>query len=160
MTIRKKTSPENISAAAEDDYYVVQKKKIAEEAQKAHRIHEEDIHLHLVANIPYYEDAPEKVRRALVQLNNLLLHRFDKPGMIYWDFFKKTPTELRDYASDFGADLREEDQALIIGYLEEKKQEQETLVDIGFDEDGEEDEVVFAEEKDEESEEVEEKEAD
>lgn len=80
--------------------------------------------------------------------------------MIYWDFFKKTPTELRDYSSDFGADLWEEDQALIIGYLEEKKQEQETLVDIWFDEDGEEDDIVFTEEKDDESQEIEEKEVD
>jgi hypothetical protein len=98
MTTKKKNTPEN---PPEDDYYVVEKKRIAKETQKLHRIHEEDIHLHLVANIPFYEDAPDGVRTALVRLNNVLIHRFDEPGMIYWDFFKKTPKELYDYASDF-----------------------------------------------------------
>jgi len=61
MTIPKK-SPESVAKSSlevDDDYYVVEKKRIAEETQKLHRIHEEDIHLHLVAHIPYYEDAPD-----------------------------------------------------------------------------------------------------
>jgi hypothetical protein len=129
----------------EDDYYAQAKKRIAEEAQKAHRIHEEDVHLHLVAHIPYYEDAWEKVRRLLVKLNNLLLHRFDQPGMIYWDFFKKTPSELSDYAPDFGTELSRDEQATIIRYLEQKKREEENMVEIGFDEDGEEDGICVEE---------------
>ena len=81
MTIKKKTITESPSktSSENDDYYAVEKKRIAEEAQKAHRIHEEDIHLHLVANIPYYEDADAAVRQSLIRLNNLLLHRFDQP---------------------------------------------------------------------------------
>lgn len=81
MTIPKKM-PESVRRASvevDDDYYAVEKQRIAEETQKANRIHEEDIHLHLVANIPYYEDADPTVRRSLVRLNNLLLHRYDQP---------------------------------------------------------------------------------
>jgi hypothetical protein len=81
MTMQKKHIPESPTGSAfeEDDYYVMEKKRIAEETQKARRIHEEDIHLHLVANIPYYEDADATVRQSLVRLNNLLLHRYDQP---------------------------------------------------------------------------------
>lgn len=77
----KKSLPENTQndAVETDDYYAVEKQRIAEETQKAHRIHEEDVHLHLVANIPYYDDADPTVRRSLVRLNNLLLHRYDQP---------------------------------------------------------------------------------
>ncbi len=81
MTIPKKM-PESVRRASlevDDDYYAVEKQRIAEETQKARRIHEEDIHLHLVANIPYYEDADATVRQSLVRLNNLLLHRYDQP---------------------------------------------------------------------------------
>jgi hypothetical protein len=46
--------------------------------------------------------------------------------MIYWDFFKKTPAEIRDYAPDFGGDLSTRDQEMIIVYLEEKKREEAT----------------------------------
>ena len=140
MTIKKNHLPKSPNyIPVEDDYYAVEKKRIAQDAQKAHRIHEEDVHLHLVANIPYYEDAPESVRRCLVLLNNVLLHRFDQSGLIYWDFFKKTPSEIRDYAQDFGNDLPEATQKIIITYLEHKKIEEENMIDIGFDEDGEED---------------------
>lgn len=131
MVMKKKIHPETVAKASiEDDYYVVEKNRIAEETQKQKRIHEEDVHLHLVANIPYYEEASDNIRRALVQLNNLLLHRFDKPGMIYWDFFKKTPKELYEYASDFSGDLGEQEQSMIVAYLERKKQEQENMVDM------------------------------
>lgn len=140
MTTKKKNTPEN---PPEDDYYVVEKKRIAKETQKLHRIHEEDIHLHLVANIPFYEDAPDGVRTALVRLNNVLIHRFDEPGMIYWDFFKKTPKELYDYASDFDWELSEQEQTTIVTYFERKKHEEDDMVDIGFDEDGEEDDIVL-----------------
>ncbi len=59
MTTRKNTSIKNSKETSieDDDYYAVERKRIAEEAQKAHRIHEEDIQTHLTAMIPYYEDA-------------------------------------------------------------------------------------------------------
>ena len=59
MTTRKKTSRENTQETSfeEDDYYAAERKRIAEEAQKAHRIHEEDIQTHLTAMIPYDDDA-------------------------------------------------------------------------------------------------------
>jgi hypothetical protein len=98
-----------------------------------------------VANIPYYEDAPDDIRTALVRLNNILIHRFDEPGMIYWNFFKKTPAELHDYASDFDGELSEREQAMIVTYFERKKHEEDDMVDIGFDEDGEDDDLDLPE---------------
>ncbi len=123
----------------DDDYYALEKKRIAEEAQKSRRIHEEDMELHLVSHIPYYEEAPHEIRRCLVHLNNLLLHRFDKPGLIYWDFFKKTPVEIRDYAPDFREDFPLYEQDMIIEYFETQKISEGEMVEMGFDEDGEED---------------------
>lgn len=142
MTIPKK-SPESIAKTSTevDDYYVVAKQRIAEETQKAHRIHEEDVHLHLVANIPYYEDADASVRPALIRLNNLLLHRFDQPGLIIWDFLKKDPTEIRDYASDFGDDLSLSEQDMLVTFLQDRKREEENMVEMWFDEDGEDDDL-------------------
>jgi hypothetical protein len=144
----------------EDDYYATEKKRIAEEAQKAHKIHEVEIQSHLTAMIPYYDDAEGEDRRRLLLLNNLLINRFEEPGMMYWNIFRNAPREIADYADLFGSDLSKSDQEGIIVYLEQKKEEAKNMVDIGFDEDGEEDEVVFGGEKDDEPEEIEEKEAD
>ncbi len=148
----KKSLPENTQndAVETDDYYAVEKQRIAEETQKAHRIHEEDVHLHLVANIPYYDDADPTVRRSLVRLNNLLLHRYDQPWLIIWQFLQHEPTEIRDYAADFGDDLSESEQDMLVSFLQEKKQEEENMVDMGFDEDGEEDELRLWNEENEE----------
>lgn len=143
MTIPKKM-PESVwraSIEVDDDYYAVEKQRIAEETQKAHRIHEEDVHLHLVANIPYYEDADPTVRQSLVRLNNLLLHRYDQPWLIIWQFLKHEPTEIRDYAADFGDDLSLSEQDMLVSFLQEKKQEEENMVEMGFDEDGEDDDL-------------------
>jgi hypothetical protein len=139
----KKSLPENTQndAVETDDYYAVEKQRIAEETQKAHRIHEEDVHLHLVANIPYYDDADPTVRRSLVRLNNLLLHRYDQPWLIIWQFLRHEPTEIRDYAADFGDDLSQSEQDMLVSFLQEKKQEEENMVDMGFDEDGEDDDL-------------------
>ncbi len=155
MTISKKKLPENqmTSLPEEDDYYATERQRIAQETERAKRIHKEDVHLHLVAHIPYYEDASEWLRSALVRLNNILLHRFDKPGMIIWDFLKKTPTELYDYAKDFDNDISPDDQKMIVEYLERKKQEDASMVEMGFDEDGEEDDIVIGDEDKEETDE-------
>lgn len=145
MTTRidKKSLPESAqnTSVEIDDYYAVEKQRIAQETQKAHRIHEEDVHLHLVANIPYYEDADVTVRQSLIRLNNLLLHRYDQPGIIIWQFLKHEPTEIRDYAADFGDDLSQSEQDMLVSFLQEKKQEEENMVEMGFDEDGEEDDL-------------------
>ena len=147
MTMQKKHIPESLTTSSieEDDYYAVEKKRIAEETQKAHRIHEEDSHLHLVANIPYYEDADATVRQSLIRLNNLLLHRFDQPWIIIWQFLKHEPTEIRDYAADYGDDLSQSEQDMLVSFFQKKKQEEQNMVDMGFDEDGEEDDLVVPE---------------
>lgn len=79
MTIKKSPLQSNKDTSYEDDdYYAAERKRIAEEAQKAHRIHEEDIQTHLTAMIPYYDDAEDDERRLLLTLNNLLIHRFSE----------------------------------------------------------------------------------
>lgn len=142
MTIQKKSLPESVQKAfaEEDEYYAVEKKRIAEEAQKAHKIHELEVQDHITQMIPYYDDAEGDERRALLLLNNLLINRFEEPGMMYWNIFRNAPTEIRDYADLFDTDLSESDVEMIIHFLEIKKEESENMVDMGFDEDGEEDE--------------------
>lgn len=151
MTTRKNTSIQNAKETSfeDDDYYAVERKRIAEEAQKAHRIHEEDIQSHLTAMIPYYDDAEWGDRRRLLLLNNLLIHRFEEVGMVYWGIFRHTPSEIRDYRDIFGADLSETDMNRIISFLSQKKEESENMVEMGFDEDGEEDDIAVEKEKDE-----------
>lgn len=144
MTTRKKTSPENLreSSFEEDDYYAVERKRIAEEAQKAHRIHEEDIQTHLTAMIPYYDDAEPEEKRLLLLLNSLLIHRFEEVGMVYWGIFRHTPMEIREYTDLYSDDLNESDINTLIAFLENKKVESENMVEMWFDEDGEEDDVI------------------
>lgn len=151
MTTRKNTSIKNSKETSfeDDDYYAVERKRIAEEAQKAHRIHEEDIQTHLTAMIPYYEDAEWEDRRRLLLLNNLLIHRFEEVGMVYWGIFRHAPGEIRDYRDLFGADLSDTDMNRIISFLSQKKEESENMVEMGFDEDGEEDDIALEKERDE-----------
>gem|GEM_PF-874071 len=85
----------------EDDYYAVEKKRIALEAQQAHKIHEKEIESHLNSVIPYYEEAEEEDARLLVLLNNLLVNRFAEVGLVYWNIFRHAPSEIRDYADMF-----------------------------------------------------------
>lgn len=155
MTMKKKSLPESVASASieEDDYYAVEKKRIAEETQKAHKIHELEVQSHLTAMIPYYEEAEGDDRRVLLLLNNLLINRFEEPGMMYWNIFRNAPTEIRDYADLFWSDLDERDISTLIHFLETKKDEQENMVDIGFDEDGEEDEIVIKNEEESDTEE-------
>jgi hypothetical protein len=89
------------SPELEDDYYALEKKRIAEEAQKAHKIHEKEIESHLNSVIPYYEEAEGEDARLLVLLNNLLVHRFSEVGLVYWNIFRHSPIEIRDYADMF-----------------------------------------------------------
>lgn len=151
MTMPKKHIPESPKKPSleEDDYYVVEKKRIAEETQKAHKIHELEVQSHLTAMIPYYDEAEGDDRRVLLLLNNLLINRFEEPGMMYWNIFRNAPSEIRDYADLFGDDLSEKDIRALIHFLEVKKEEQENMVDMGFDEDGEEDDVVIKNNEDE-----------
>lgn len=153
MTIKKKR-PESVvqSSSEDDDYYVVEKKRIAEETQKAHKIHEIEVQSHLTAMIPYYDDAEADDRRRLLLLNNLLLNRFEEPGMMYWNIFRNAPTEIRDYTDLFGDDMAESDIQSIIDFLTQKKEESENMVEMGFDEDGEEDDMGQMPEQREESE--------
>ncbi len=146
MTMQKKHIPESLTTSSieEDDYYAVEKKRIAEETQKAHKIHELEVQSHLTEMIPYYEEAEGDDRRILLLLNSLLINRFEEPGMMYWNIFRNAPTEIRDYADLFGSDLSEKDISALIRFLEIKKEEQENMVDMGFDEDGEEDDLVIA----------------
>lgn len=141
MTIKKKTIAESPGKTSyeDDDFYAVEKKRIAEEAQKAHKIHELEVHSHLTSMIPHYEDAEGDDRRRLLHLNNLLINRFEEPGMMYWNIFRNAPSEIRDYADIFGDDFAESDQHCIIEFLEQKKREAGNMVEMGFDEDGEED---------------------
>jgi hypothetical protein len=139
MTIKKKIPQENIDNSNEDDYYVLEKQRIAEEAKKAHRIHEEDIQTHLTAMIPYYDDANTEERRLLLLVNSLLIHRFEEVGMVYWWIFRQNPHEIREYADLFWADVTPADMDAMIVFLENKKEESENMVEMGFDEDGEED---------------------
>ena len=145
MTMPKKHIPESPKKPSleEDDYYVVEKKRIAEETQKAHKIHELEVQSHLTAMIPYYDEAEGDDRRVLLLLNNLLINRFEEPGMMYWNIFRNAPSEIRDYADLFGDDLWEKDIRALIHFLEVKKEEQENMVDMGFDEDGEEDDLIL-----------------
>ncbi len=101
MTIKKKTIAERPVSSSDDDYYVLEKKRIAEETQKAHKIHDLEVQTHLTAMIPYYEDAEGDDRRRLLLLNNLLVNRFEEPGMMYWNIFRNAPREIRDYADIF-----------------------------------------------------------
>ena len=154
MTIKKKTimeSPEKISE--DDDFYAAEKKRIAEETQKAHRIHEEDIRTHLTAMIPYYDDAEVEDRRLLLLINSLLIHRFAEVWMMYWGIFRHNPNEIREYGDLFGGDLSSSDMNQVITFLEMKKDEAKNMVEIGFDEDGEEDDLKPVKEEDEDAEE-------
>jgi hypothetical protein len=99
--------------------------------------------------IPYYDEAEGDDRRLLLLLNNLLINRFEEPGMMYWNIFRNAPSEIRDYADLFGDDLLEKDIRALIHFLEVKKEEQENMVDMGFDEDGEEDDMVIKNNEDE-----------
>lgn len=141
MTIKKKTIAERPVSSSDDDYYVLEKKRIAEETQKAHKIHDLEVQTHLTAMIPYYEDAEGDDRRRLLLLNNLLVNRFEEPGMMYWNIFRNAPREIRDYADIFEWELSESDINAIIHFLEQKKEEASQMVDMGFDEDGEEDDL-------------------
>ncbi len=140
MTIKKKR-PESVAlnSIEVDDYYAVEKKRVAEETQKAHRIHEEDIQTHLTAMIPYYDESEGEDSRRLLLLNSLLIHRFEEPGMMYWNIFRNAPREIEDYTDLFWSDLSEWDREAIIDFLEVKKEESKNMVEMGFDEDGEED---------------------
>jgi hypothetical protein len=97
MTMKKTLS----SPEYEDDYYALEKKRIAEETQKAHKIHEKEVESHLNSVIPYYDEADPEEARLLVLLNNLLVHRFQEVGLVYWNIFRHTPSEIRDYADMF-----------------------------------------------------------
>ncbi len=97
MTMKKTVS----SPEYEDDYYALEKKRIAEEAQKAHKIHVKEVESHLNSVIPYYDEAEGEDARLLVLLNNLLVNRFEEVGLVYWNIFRHTPSEIRDYADIF-----------------------------------------------------------
>lgn len=141
MTKKKaNTSRKKTTTVEADDFYAVEKKRIAEEAQREHRVHEQEVQSHLVQVIPYYEETDGEDRRRLLLLNNILINRFEEPGMMYWNIFRRSPEEIRDYADVFGQDLTGADQEGIIRFLQLKKTEEENMVEIGFDEDGEEDE--------------------
>lgn len=148
MTMQKKHIPESLTTSSieEDDYYAAEKKRIAEETQKAHKIHELEVQSHLTEMIPYYEEAEGDDRRILLLLNSLLINRFEEPGMMYWNIFRNAPGEVRDYADLFGSDLSEKDMNAVIHFLEMKKEEAANMVDMGFDEDGEEDDLKPQEE--------------
>ncbi len=126
----------------DDDFYAAEKKRIAEEAQKAHKIHELEVQSHLTSMIPYYDDCDGEDRRRLLLLNSLLINRFEEPGMMYWNIFRRAPNEIRDYADLFSPDLNNSDLVALIYFLEGKKLEDENMVEMGFDEDGEEDSVL------------------
>ncbi|MFA6080070.1 MAG: hypothetical protein WC753_01155 [Candidatus Gracilibacteria bacterium] len=128
MTMKKHLSP-----VADDDYYVVERSRIAEEAKKAHRIHEKEVESHLNSVIPYYEDADVEEARLLVLLNNILVNRFKEIGLVYWNIFRHAPIEIRDYSDMFGDDLNASSVERIIAFLEEKKHDSENLIAIGFD---------------------------
>ncbi len=128
MTMKK-----NFSPVIDDDYYALEKKRIAEETQKAHKIHEKEIESHLNSVIPYYEEADGEEARLLVLLNNLLVNRFHEIGLVYWNIFRHAPNEIRDYADMFWDDLDDSSVEKIIVFLEEKKHDSENLVDIWFD---------------------------
>ena len=138
MTIKK-----TIQSDADDDYYACERMRIAEETQKAHKFHEIEVQSHLTQMIPYYEDAEEDDRRRLLLLNNLLINRFEEPGMMYWNIFRHSPREISDYADLFWNDFPESDQFALINFLEVRKLESENMVDMGFDEDGEEDVLIL-----------------
>ena len=121
------------SPECDDDYYALEKKRIALETQKAHKIHEKEIESHLNSVIPYYEEADGEEARLLVLLNNLLVNRFAEVGLVYWNIFRHTPREIREYSDMFWNDLDDSSVEKIIVFLEEKKYDSENLVDIWFD---------------------------
>ncbi len=143
-----KNSPKNLQRATieVDDYYAMARKRIAEETQKAHRIHEENIQTHITAMIPYYDESEGEDSRRLLLLNSLLIHRFEEPGMMYWNIFRNNPWEIEDYADLFWDELSEEDRQAIIDFLQFKKNEDNSMVDMGFDEDWEEDDFIVTKE--------------
>lgn len=69
--------------------------------------------------------------------------------MVYWGIFRYAPGEIRDYRDLFGDDLSETDMNRIISFLSQKKEESENMVEMGFDEDGEEDDIAIEKERDE-----------
>jgi hypothetical protein len=103
--------------------------------------------------IPYYDDAEPEDRRRLLLLNSLLIHRFAEVGMVYWGIFRHTPHEIKEYSDLFGEDLSMLDMAQLIAFLEQKKEESENMVEMGFDEDGEDDDLVPSRDKEEDFEE-------
>ena len=130
MTTKKRDIDKNTLVREDDDYYAVEKKRIAEETQKAHKIHELEVQSHLTAMIPYYEEAEGDDRRRLLFLNNLLINRFEEPGMMYWNIFRNVPREIRDYSDLFEGELNESDIQAIIHFLEQKKEEAANMVDM------------------------------
>lgn len=128
MTMKK-----HLSSVADDDYYVVERARIAEEAKKAHRIHEKEVESHLNSVIPYYEDADGEEARLLVLLNNILVNRFKEIGLVYWNIFRHAPIEIREYSDMFWNDLSANSVEKIITFLENKKNDSANLIDIWFD---------------------------
>ncbi len=127
------TKKKHLSPVADDDYYVVERTRIAEEAKKAHKVHEQEVKSHLNSVIPYYEDADGEEARLLVTLNNILVNRFKEIGLVYWNIFRHAPIEIREYTDLFWNDLDTVAVEKIILFLEEKKHDSENLVDIWFD---------------------------
>ena len=148
MTTKKRDIDKNTLVREDDDYYAVEKKRIAEETQKAHKIHELEVQSHLTAMIPHYEEAEGDDGRRLLFLNKLLINRFEEPGMMYWNIFRNAPREIRDYSDLFEGQLNESDIQAIIHFLEQKKEEAANMVDMWFDEDGEEDDLKPQKEED------------
>jgi hypothetical protein len=72
---------------------------------------------------------------------------------MYWGIFRHNPNEIREYGDLFGGDLSSSDMNQVITFLEMKKDEAKNMVEIGFDEDGEEDDLKPVKEEDEDAEE-------
>jgi hypothetical protein len=61
------------------------------------------------------------------------VNRFKEIGLVYWNIFRHTPIEIRDYADMFWDHLDDISVERIITFLEDKNHDAEHLVDIWFD---------------------------
>lgn len=106
-----------------DDYYASARQKAIESARKDARAVKEHVADSLHHLIPYYEIASDADRDLLVKLNNVLVNRFEGPGMMYWNIFRNQPTEILEYPDYFEGVLIQEELEKLISFLELQKVE-------------------------------------
>lgn len=111
-------SPENV-----DDYYALARQREVEKTRQDVAAQREHVRQEFMNLIPHYEFASDPERAQLVKLNNLLVHRFEGPGMMYWTVFSQKPQELFEYRDILQDEFSEVELQALVDLLEAKKLE-------------------------------------